>query len=79
MADKKQNINEPELLAKEDSEIEALVCLGAKGVDGFTRPIFINQCGEDLLALTLEDAIRLFWFLDKAIPYVKEYQDRTEQ
>ena len=82
MADKKNKfprLQEPELPAKEGSEIEAAICLTAIGEDGFERPIFINQCNDDLLALTLEDAIRLFWFLDRAIPYVKDYKERVEQ
>ena len=79
MAGKKLDITEPDLPAKEGSEIEGTICLNAIGADGVDRPIFINKFDDALLVLTIEDAIRLFWFLDRAIPYVQDYNGRTEQ
>lgn len=47
---------EPELVAEEDSEIEATVMLeNFSEEDGMHRPIFINQSDGEMLTLTLEE------------------------
>lgn len=79
MADKEEGLIEPELDYKTGSEIAAVLDLSAIGMDGIARPVFINQCDEDSLTLTLEDAERLNKFLTAAITYLKEYRKRITQ
>lgn len=79
MAREKDLIVEPELPAKDGSEIEALIDTSIVGLDNVSRPIFINQVNEDFLQLTVEDAIRLRNFLNKAIKYMRAYKERRIQ
>lgn len=69
---------DPELPYVEGSEIEAVVDVAIIGQDNVRRPIFINQ-EQDLLHLTLDDAVRLHQFLGEAIEFLKEYNQRTIQ
>lgn len=74
-----KDLTEPELEYIDESEIAATIDLSAIGLDGIARPVFINQCDEDSLALTLDDAERLNKFLTEAIVYLKAYQVRITQ
>lgn len=70
---------EPELPPRAGSEIEALIDVSATGADGITRPVFINQFEEEVIALTYEDTVRLHEFLGLAIQFLKEYRNRITQ
>lgn len=70
---------DPELPPIEDSEIEAAVDVTVCGSDNIFRPIFIGQSNGEMIQLTLSDAVRLKEFLDKAIPFVEQYNDRILQ
>lgn len=80
MADKKEyELDDPELIAIDGSEIEALVDVGIVGPDGVSRPVMINQMNEEFMQLTYEDAVRLKKFLIRAVKFLKEYRGRITQ
>lgn len=74
----KDDFFDPELEFTEDSEISAAVDISTHGDDGIFRPVYINQ-DEEVLVLTLEDSKRLLKFLEKAVKFLDEYQDRSIQ
>ncbi len=61
----------PELKVVDGSEIWAQIDGSAMGADGIFRPVLIEQDEGEVLALTLEDAQRLYDFLCEAIPYIE--------
>lgn len=61
----------PSLEIIEDSEIRADIDANIKGSDGVFRPVLVEQDDGQALALTIEDAQRLYDFLDEAIPYLE--------
>lgn len=61
----------PGLEVIDGSEICAEVDPSLKGIDGVFRPILVEQNDGDTLALTVEDAQRLYDFLDEAIPFLE--------
>lgn len=71
--------DDPELEPIEGSEIAACIDTSAMGTDGIPRPIFIDQLNEETLALTLDDAERLYGFLGDAIQFLKEFRTRITQ
>lgn len=73
-----RHLEDPELLAIEGSEIEAVVDITSFDLDKVSRPICICQDAE-FIYLTINDAKRLQDFLSKAIPFVDEYNLRTTQ
>ena len=75
----KEEFDDPELPPVSGSELEAVMDLGAIGVDGVPRPFLINQCGEESLAITVDDAERLMEFLKKGIDFVNEAKRRITQ
>ena len=80
MADEKDDQNlEPELPPISGSEIEATINVGLTADDGISRPVFINQFEQEVIALTLQDAERLYGFLGPAIKFLKEHRDRILQ
>jgi len=79
MAAKEKLLEDPELGPSSGSEIEAVIDMTAIGADGIMRPVFINQCDAETLALTLEDAERLLGFLKKAVVFVRESKYRILQ
>lgn len=62
----------PRLEIVEESEINAEVDGALRGIDGVFRPVFVGQDDGACLALTLEDAKRLYDFLDSAIIYLSD-------
>lgn len=70
---------DPELPPEEGSEIEAAVDVSIRGTDDVARPVFIGQKNGDMIQLTYEDTVRLYKFLRRAIPFIKEYCERTIQ
>jgi hypothetical protein len=79
MANKKATLDDPELGPSSGSEIEACIDLSAVGNDGIPRPVFINQLGDETLALTIEDAERLLGFLQEAIQFINSQRNKTLQ
>lgn len=75
---KTEEFIDPEMEYREGSEIAAAVDVSTYGTDKIFRPIYINQ-DDQILALTPEDAKRLFMFLRRAIKFVDEYQTRKIQ
>lgn len=73
-----EDFEDPELTHIETSEIAAAVDISTYGTDKIFRPVYINQ-DDQILALTPEDAKRLFKFLKKAIKFVDEFQTRNLQ
>lgn len=69
---------DPELEYTEDSEIAAAVDLSVHGTDSVFRPIYINQ-DDQILALTPEDAERLFVFLGHALKFLEDYKNKRLQ
>ena len=70
-------IEDPELLPYVNgSEIGAAVDVSICGLDGKSRPVFINQ-EQDCLHLTLDDAARLHAFLGEAIKFLSERRNRS--
>lgn len=69
---------DPELEYTEDSEIAAAIDVSTYGTDKVFRPVYINQ-GEEILALTPEDAKRLLGFLQKAVKFLDDYKSRSLQ
>ena len=72
----KKPFEDPVLPPVDGSEIEAAIDISIKGSDLISRPVFIAQDSE-ILQLTLEDARRLLGFLQKAVPFLEEYRERT--
>lgn len=72
------SFEEPGLPQQEGSEIEAAVDVSIPGLDDIFRPIFIAQ-DQEIFQLTLADAKRLKSFLNKAIKFVEEFNDRSIQ
>lgn len=61
----------PRLEIIEGSEIAAVVDASVKGIDGVFRPVLLEQDDGACLTLTIEDAQRLYDFLDEAIPFLE--------
>jgi len=78
-ADKDEIWNAPELVAEQESEIQAIFDDTACGTDGIFRPVWINQDDESILSLTIEDAERLHGFLTDVMKYINEAKKRYTQ
>ncbi len=78
-SEEENNCLEPDMFPSSGSEIEGAVVVDATGSDGITRPVFVNQFQEEVLALTYEDTIRLHKFLGNAIKFLDEYKNRITQ
>lgn len=61
----------PELHIVEGSEVCAQVDFSSIGLDNIFRPVIVQQDDGSVIALTVEDAERLYNFLDEAIPFLE--------
>lgn len=60
----------PELHIVEDSEISAQVDLASRGLDNVFRPVIVQQDDGNIIALTMQDAERMYHFLEDAIIFL---------
>lgn len=61
----------PELHIVEGSEVCAQVDFSSIGLDNIFRPVIVQQDDGSVIHLTVEDAERIYNFLDEAIPYLE--------